>query len=117
MKAFTRFALLLVALLAITYLLLSMGFRSAEERRALLISAWLAGTVQMLGFILIQMLGRGNALIGWAMGIILRGTVLVAYGLLAARTLGLPLTAALVGFAVFLFVSMLLESILLAYAS
>jgi len=117
MKAFTRFALLLVALLAITYLLLSMGFRSSEERRALLVSAWLAGTVQMLGFILILIVGRGKALIGWGMGAVFRGTVLVAYGLFAAKMLGLPLTAALVGFAVFLFVSMLLESFLLAYAS
>jgi len=107
---------MLVALLAVTGWLLTLGFRSAAEREALIVSACLAGVVQMAGFILIQWIGRGKALIGWALGAVLRGTVFVAYGLFVAGMLGLPLTAALVGFAVFLFVSMLLESLLLAYA-
>jgi hypothetical protein len=50
------------------------------------------------------------------MGIVLRTLALILYGLIFAKLLGLPLTAALVSFAVFMFASLLLESFLIAYA-
>lgn len=106
---------MLAGLLAVSWWVLSLGFNTGAEHRALLISAVLAGFVQLAGFGMLQWFGRDNALVGWGLGAILRGTVLVVYGLFFARMLGLPLTAALVGFAVFLFVAMLLESLLLAY--
>lgn len=106
---------MIVGLLAFTWWLLSLAFDTEAERRALLISAVMAGVVQLTAFGMLQWFGRENALVGWGLGAILRGTVLVVYGLFFARMFGLPLTAALVGFAVFLFVSMLLESLLLAY--
>ncbi|MBA2708526.1 MAG: hypothetical protein H0U59_12050 [Gemmatimonadaceae bacterium] len=115
MKAMARFAALLLALVAVTYWLLSLGFTTQVERHALRMSGALAVAVQLAGFAMIQWAGRDNALIGWGLGALLRGTVLVVYGLFFAKMLGLPLTAALVGFAVFLFVSMLLESLLLAH--
>lgn len=108
---------MLVALLAVTGWLLSLGFRSDAERHALKVSAALAIAVQIGAFGLVQWSGRQHALVGWGLGVILRGTALVVYGLFFAKVLGLPLPAALVGFAVFLFVSMLLESLLLAYES
>ena len=112
---FLRFTLMAGGLLGVSWWLLSLGFDTDPERRALLISAVLAGVVQLAAFGMLQWFGRDNALVGWGLGAILRGTVLVVYGLFFARMLGLPLTAALVGFAVFLFVSTLLESLLLAY--
>lgn len=117
MRAMARSALLLVALVTLLGWLLSLVFQSAADRHALLVSGCLAVTVQLAAFGLIRWAGRRNALTGWGMGAILRGTVLVVYGLFLARMLGLPMTAALTSFAVFLFVSMLLESLLLAYES
>jgi len=108
---------MLVALIAVTGWLLSLGFRSDAERHALLVSACLATVVQMTAFGMVKLAGRQNALIGWGMGAIFRFTMLVLYGLFLAKMLHLPLTAALLSFAVFLFVSMLLESLLLAYES
>ncbi len=112
-----RFAVLLVALLAITSLVLSIWYKTGPERHAILVSACVAGAVQLATFGLIQLVGVRNALFGWGMGIILRGTVLVLYGLFLAKMLGLPMSAALVSFAVFLFSSMLLESHLISNAS
>ncbi len=112
-----RFAFLLVALFAVTGWLLSMGFTTDADRHAILVSACLAAAVQLATYGLIQLVGSRNALAGWGMGIMIRGTVLVLYGLLLAKMLGMPLAAALTSFAVFLFASMLLESYLISNAS
>ena len=112
-----RFTILLIALIAITGLTLSLGFKTAADRHALLISACIATAVQLTTFGLIQLAGKRNALAAWGMGAIFRGTILVLYGLFVAKMLGLPLTAALTSFAVFLFLSMLLESLLISYDS
>ena len=116
MKAMARFGILLVALIAITGWILSRGFTSDAERHAIIISGVLAAVVQMAAFGIVQIMGRQNAtLAGWGMGAILRGLTLVLYGLIFAKLLGLPLTAALTSFAVFLFASMLLETFLISY--
>lgn len=112
-----RFGLLLVALIAITGWILAQGFTTAAERHAIVISGVLATVIQMAAYGMVQYAGRRNAaLAGWGMGAILRGLSLVLYGLIFTRLLGLPLTAALTSFAVFLFASMLLESFLISYA-
>jgi hypothetical protein len=113
-KSTARSLLLLIALIGITYWVLSFWFRSDADRHALLVSAVLAAIVQMAAFSLLHMAGRTNALIAWGLGSVFRGTVLALYGFFLAKMLHLPLTAALVSFAVFLFVSMLLESLLIA---
>ena len=112
-----RSALLLVALTAFLGWLLSLVFQTAPDRHALTVSGCLAVAVQLVAFGLVRWAGPRNALAGWGMGAIFRGTVLVLYGLFLAKTLGLPMTAALTSFAVFLFASMLLESMLLAHES
>ena len=114
MKSTARSLLLLVALIGITYWVLSFWFRSDADRHALLVSAVLAAIVQLAAFSLLHMAGRTNALVAWGLGSVFRGTVLALYGFFLAKMLHLPLTAALVSFAVFLFVSMLLESLLIA---
>lgn len=106
---------MLVALLLITGLALSFWFRSDADRHALLVSAALAAIVQLAAFGLVHMAGRNNALTAWGLGTIFRGTVLVLYGFFLVKLLHLPRTAALVSFAVFLFVSMLLESLMMAH--
>lgn len=115
MKSAARSALLLVALIGITGWLLSFWFRSDADRHALLVSGCLAAIVQLAAFGLVHMAGRRNALAAWGLGTIFRGTVLALYGFFLVKMLALPRTAALVSFAVFLFVSMLLESLMMAY--
>lgn len=112
-----RFTVLLVALIALTGWLLSLWFTTGADRQALVISAAVAAAVQLATFGILQLTGPRNVLVGWGMGIVVRATVLVMYGLFMAKMLGLPLPAALVSFAVFLFASMLLESLLISYAS
>jgi hypothetical protein len=117
MKSMARSAALLVALIGITGWLLSLAYTTEADRKALLVSAVLAAAVQILAFGLVRLLGKRNALVGWVIGAILRGTMLALYGIVMVKLLDLPPTAALVSFAVFLFASMLLESLLLAYES
>ena len=114
MKSTARSFILLIALIGITYWILSFWFRSDADRHALLVSAVLAAIVQLAAFSILHMVGRTNAIVGWALGSLFRLTVLALYGFFLAKMLHLPLTAALVSFAVFLFVSMLLESLLIA---
>lgn len=115
MTTMARSTASLIALIAITALPLSLWFRSPADRHALTVSAALAAIVQIAAFGLVHLAGQRNTLVAWGVGIVFRGTVLVFYGFFLAKMLGLPLTAALVSFAIFLFVSMLLESLLMAY--
>ncbi len=105
---------MLVALIAVTGLILSFWYRSPADRHALIVSGTLAAIVQLAAFSLVRLAGKRNALAAWGLGTIFRGTVLFLYGFLLVKMMHLPRSAALVSFAVFLFVSMLLESLLLA---
>lgn len=117
MNRAARFVIALIALFAILGWLLSLGYQSPAERKALIVSGILAAGVQMSTFLLATGTQRRNQLLmGWGLGIILRFTFLIVYALVMAKMLGLPLSAALVSFAVFLFASMLLETILISYA-
>lgn len=112
-----RFGILLVALIAVTGWLLSFLFNTAADRHALLVSGILTAALQMATFWLAITTRRRNQLLaGWGMGIVLRFTLLALYGLVLAKGLGLPLAAALTSFAVFLFASMLLETLLISNA-
>jgi hypothetical protein len=112
-----RFGLLLIALIAITGWIISKGFSTPADKHAILVSGIIAGVIQLIAFGLVIATGKRNAsLIGWVMGTVIRALALMLYGLLFAKLLGLPLTAALTSFAVFLFASMLLESFLISYA-
>jgi hypothetical protein len=110
-----RSIMALIALIAITGWLMSLVFSTPAEKHALVVSATLAATVQIGAFSLVHFAGRNKALVAWGIGTIFRLIVLVIYGFFLLKLLHLPHTAALVSFAVFLFVSMLLESTLLAY--
>jgi len=112
-----RFAVLLLALIAVTGWIVSKGFKTDADRHAIIVSGVIAGVIQLVAFGLVQLSGKRNAtLIGWMMGAVIRGLALMFYGLVFAKLLGLPLAAALTSFAVFLFASMLLESFLISYA-
>jgi hypothetical protein len=117
-KAMARFGIILVALFAVTGWILTKSYQTAPERRAILVSAILAAVIQIVGYaVLVRSRKRNAMLTGWGIGIGLRTIALVLYGLVFAKMFGLPLSAALMSFVVFLFASMLLESFLISYAS
>jgi hypothetical protein len=111
-----RFTAALVALIAVTGWILAQAWTSSAERKAISISAVIVVLIQIVTFGLVQLTKQRAMLAGWGVGILIRTLALVLYGLLFAKLLGLPLTAALVSFAVFMFASLLLESFLIAYA-
>ena len=115
MKAAAFFALATLALIALSYPLLRMGFASAHDAEAVRTSAVLALAVQLATFAVARLMARRNMIVGWGVGAALRLLALTIYALLVAPSLGLPRSAALVSLAVFLFLSMLIEPLLLAY--
>ena len=115
MKAGAWFALATLALIALSYPLLRMGFASPLEAEAVRTSAVLALAVQLVTFAIARVMARRNMIVGWGVGAALRLLALTVYALLVAPSLGLPRSAALVSLVVFLFLSMLIEPLLLAY--
>ena len=63
----------------------------------------------MAAFATAVALVRDNLMAGWGAGVALRLVALAVYALVAVPRLGLPLTAALVSVALYLFLSTLVE--------
>jgi hypothetical protein len=81
--------------------------------RAVWASALIVIVVQPLAFLLVRMLGPMNVIAGWGLGSMLRGIVLIAYGFLGIKALGLSLEPALLSMAGFFFVSTVIEPVFL----
>ena len=94
-------------------LLLLVVFQGPGGRRAVLVSGAIALVVQALAFTLARLASPGNVLKAWGVGSVLRLAVLVVYALVLVGPLGLPAVPALVSLAALLFVSTVLESLLL----
>jgi hypothetical protein len=107
------FALTTAALALLGAFLLGGFFRGPGATRAIWWSAALAIVVQIGSFrIARRYAATGDVMKGWGIGALIRVIVLAAYGLSATR-FGLPLGAALVSLAAFLFASMLVEPLFL----
>jgi len=115
MKAAGLFALATLALIALSYPLLRMGFPMSRDTTALRTSAMLAFGIQIVNFAIARAMARRNLMVGWGIGAVLRLVALTLYALLVAPSLHLPLPSSLVSLAIFLFLSMLIEPPLLAY--
>ena len=114
MKAAAFFALATIALICIGYFLLQLSFSSPAEHRAIQISALLALAVQMTTFVIGRTASR-NMMVGWGIGTLVRVLSVVLYALIVVPAYGFPRAAAMISLVVFLFVSMLIEPLLLAY--
>ena len=80
------------------------------DRRAILIGAAGAFAVQIVGFATAQALIRQqDVMVGWGAGVAFRFLALALYAFVIIPRLGLPLSAGLVSFAVYLFLSTLVE--------
>lgn len=111
------FALISLAIIFHAWLLLRLVFTGDAQNQALLVSAGLAFAVQVGAFALLSAGGKGKALPGelmirWGMGAVIRLVVLVMFAVVA-KVLGLPLDAALVGLATYLFLTMIAEPLIL----
>jgi hypothetical protein len=114
MKAGAYFAVATAALIGIGYFLLQLSFKSPAEHRAIQISALLALAVQIATFVIGRKASK-NMMVGWGIGTLVRVLAVVLYAFIVAPAYALPMTAALISLVIFLFVSMLVEPLLLAY--
>ena len=107
------FALTSLVLIGLSAAGLSLVFRGVGESQAIWISAAVAFLSQVAAFPLVRHLTRSNLIVGWVSGSLVRFGTLGAYALVAALVLHLPMTSALVGLAVFYFLSMVIEPLFL----
>ncbi len=91
---------------------LMLVYPGAEAQRAIITSAVLALAIQLVAFLLLQLFKGKNVIAGWGLGALLRFGGLGIYALVAVKALGLDMNAALVSLACFLFLSMLIEPLL-----
>jgi hypothetical protein len=84
-----------------------------EVVRAVWISAWIAMSVQTVGFGFAWFLRKDNAMLGWGAGLLLRFLSLGVYAFVGVKALGLSATPALLSLVGFYFVTTLVEPVLL----
>ena len=114
MKRSLGFAAACAAAIAAAWVIGMLLFQDAAVRRALGMTALLAFLVQMVGFAVARAFARKqNVMAGWGIGIGLRFAALLLFGLIGVPRLGLPVGAALLSLAVFLFVTTLIEPLFL----
>lgn len=111
------FAAVAAGIIIAATLVLRMFFITPEQRYAMLVSAGLAFAVQLGAYALIApgKTGQGPAgdlLIRWGMGAVIRLMALVMFALVATM-MKLPIDAALVSLAVFFFLTMMAEPLLI----
>jgi len=81
-------------------------------QKAIMTSALLALSIQLVAFILLQLFKHRNVMAGWGLGALLRFGGLGVYATIARTVLGLDMNTALVSLACFLFLSMLIEPLM-----
>lgn len=84
-------------------------FPGPEAQGAIVTSAGVAFTVQLLTFAIARALVPTNLMAGWGAGMLVRLATLILHGLVGARLLGQPMDAALVSLAAFFFLTTLIE--------
>ena len=113
MAALARYFVVLAAVMVAGALLLGLIFRGHSDWQAVWISAAVAVAIQLVAFALGRTAGRISLVAAMGMGALVRFVGLVGYALLAGLAFKLPLTAALISMAAFLFISSLLEPLLI----
>ena len=109
----TGFAVASLLLIGIAAVGLNFVFRDQGDAQAIWISAALAWVTQLAAFPAVRRLTSVNLMTGWAVGSLVRMGTLLVYALVASQVLELSMTPALVGLALFYFVSMVIEPLFL----
>lgn len=108
------FAAACAAAITATWMIGMVLVADAAVRRALGMTALLAFVVQLVAFAIVRAWARKqNVMAGWGIGIALRFTVLLLFGLIGVPRLGLPVGPSLLALAMFLFVTTLIEPLFL----
>jgi hypothetical protein len=107
------FGLSAAGIILVAGALLALLFPGREAAVAIALSAAVALLVQLVAFTILRRMRGQGILIGWGLGSLLRLGTLAVYGLVVTQLLGLPVTPALLSLATFLFVTMILEPLLL----
>ena len=112
MRAVALYATVTLALVAITGALFTLRYDAPAEVRAIQVSGVIATVLQVAAFSGARAMRARHAIGGWVLGAILCLVAVVVLGF-AAPAFGLPLEAALLSLAVFLFLTELVEPLLL----
>lgn len=107
------FAASTVGLISVIAFALTFLFRGEGDANAIWLSAAVAAVSQIAAFPAVRRLTASNLMVGWGIGTVVRFVTLLAYALIAAFGLHLPMTAALVSLALFYFVSSVIEPLFL----
>ena len=114
MKRALSFAAACAAAIGAAWAIAALVLQDAMSRRGLMIAAAVAFLVQMISFFIAREFARRqNVMAGWGLGIALRFVVLLLFGFFAVPSLGVPMSSSLLGLAMFLFVSTLIEPLFL----
>jgi hypothetical protein len=92
--------------------LLGLHYAAPAERHALLVAAAAAIVLQIATFVVALRMAVTNPIAGWGLGAACCIAGLFVFGFVARGT-GMPLDAALLGFATFLFITELVEPLFL----
>ena len=114
MRRALSFAAACAATIGAAWAIAVLVFADVTSRRGLVIAAVVAFVVQVIAFLIAREFARRkNVMAGWGLGIALRFAVLLLFGFVAVPSLGLPMSSTLLGLAMFLFVSTLIEPLFL----
>ena len=108
-----RYAAVSLGLVLVTAGLFLAGFRAPGEPQAIWLSAGVAVGLQAVAVAVRQAAGSLHLTARMAAGMIVRFVGLVGYAVIAVKLLLLPATAALLSFATFLFLMLVLEPVLI----
>jgi hypothetical protein len=114
MKSMLWFAAAVTAIVGLSGVVLAIPFSAAGDRAAIEASAGVAVVVQLFAFAVARVTAKSNFFAGWTIGILLRFATLIVYAFVAVKGLALPAPAALISLGTFFFLSMLVETKLLA---
>jgi hypothetical protein len=109
MRRLAAFAVGCLTTIGATLGLLLLLYHQPADRRAIIVGAVVSFAIQLVAFSVALAMAPTNVMAGWGAGAVLRLLALALYALLAVPQLGLPLTAALVSLALYLFLSTLIE--------
>lgn len=112
MRATVAFAGAALLLIALSGVVLSQFYGAPDETRSIVVSAVVALGVQVLTFAMLKLAGPKNVIAAWGVGAVVRFVMLVVYMFVIVPAVGLTMSAPLF-LAVFLFVTMLVEPLLL----
>ena len=114
LRAVLRFTAVQGALVALLALGLSrFVWTDSASQHAIVVSAWVAFSVQILTFSICKLVAQQNVIAGWGIGTLLRFVTVGVWAFLGIKALGLTPTPALMSLVTFCFASTVIEPLFL----